>query len=400
MRLFLFLLGLVLLIFVPVRAQNSFTFALNLADSRITDFRGPCYVHREPIYHHQELVLFLPGKNYQPNFYADFIVQAGKLGYHAIALKYVDNEPLEIQAACGASADPDCFVNARLEGLTGEDLSSQVNISRINSIEHRLIVALKYLNQTFPGNGWNKFWTGDSTLSWSQFRVIGHEEGAGYAAAIGKEYEVARVVMMGWADWNTNSNSAAAWLATAKATPGSRWYGFAHEQDERVALERQTATWEALGLNTFGAVQNVLSVAHPYSNSHRLVTNATPAQSPGAFNDAVVVSAFTPRTGGEPSFLDAWSYLISGSTKVSVEDGFGALSLKTYPNPATDILQVEGQWRMVPANVKIIGMDGRSWQLPFQTVGPDRITLSVADLPSGVYLLQLDESNPIRFIKS
>lgn len=370
----------------PVFSQNTFTFALNLADPNIQDYKGPCYAHLEDGFKRDELVLLLPGKGYQPTFYDQIMIQAGKLGYHSLALKYVDDAPLDIQTACGSNGSS-CFEDAREEGITGNDVSSAVSISRTNSIEHRLIEAVQYLNDVFPGNGWNKFWTGDSTISWDKIRIIGHDEGAGYAAAIAKRERLARVVLMGWADWDDNASAVPAWLSTPGITDAANWYGFAHVQDEVAAFSRQEATWDSLGMKTFGNVADADGQAFPYNNSHILSTDVMPNLQNNAYNDAVVVSSFVPQNNGEPVFLEVWSYLIDGSTKVSIDDQFGELSVSIYPNPATSVVYIEGEFGQ-ETSATLYNQLGQVVDASI-IVNADLIEIQPSATTAGMYLLKV-----------
>lgn len=374
------------------KTQNTFEFALNLADPNITTYKGPCYVHLEDGPRKNELVLFLPGKGYQATFYSDFVVQAGKQGYHSLALKYADDPGLDIQVPCGSSSDTDCFENARLEGITGEDLSAVVSINRTNSIENRLIKAVQYLNQTFPGNGWDNFWAGDSTILWDKIRIVGHEEGAGYAAAIAKKETLPRVVLMGWNDWDENTDSAPAWISNTSATPAANWYGFSHLQDEAFLFSRQEATWTALGMDAFGATVNVDATAHPYNNSHMLGTDVTPAFQNNAFNDAVIVSSFVPSVNGNPIFADVWSYLIDGRTKVSVETGLNQLGLTSYPNPATSTLTVNGEFSGA-VQLSVFSIIGQQVDLSWSKTDAQTLQLEVDHLVPGNYFLKIHSGN-------
>ncbi len=382
------LLTLLISLSLTTTAQDTYSFALNLADPRITDYKGPCYAHREDGYHRDELVLLLPGKGYQPTFYDQFIIQAGKLGYHGLALKYVDDAALEVQGPCGSSPLSNCFVDARTENITGNDVSPVVAINRINSIEHRLIESLQYLDKVFPGNGWNKFWSGDSTILWEKIRLVGHEEGAGYAATIAKSHSLARVVLMSWADWDNNANAIPGWLGDNSATPAADWYGFAHTQDELMPFSRQQSTWAALGFDTFGAVVNVDAAAHPYSNSHILSTSLVPALGGSAFNDAVIVSSFVPVSNNEPVLLTAWSYLIDGSTKVNLTDEAAFLPLTLIPNPASKAVQISGDFGP-DSQIRVFSMDGKLRQVVSFSASATLLTVDISLLSPGLYVVEL-----------
>lgn len=388
MKKMLFTALMVALLAIPGKTQNTFDFALNLADPNITTYKGPCFAHYEEGFHRDELVLFLPGKGYQPTFYNDFIVQSAKLGYHGLALKYVDDPGLDIQTPCGSSAANNCFEDARMEGITGNDVSPITSITRVNSIEHRLIEAVQYLDEIFPGNGWNKFWSGDSTILWDRIRIVGHEEGAGYAATIAKKEAVARVILLGWTDYDNNTSAVPAWLSGTSATAAENWYGFSHIRDEVFPFSRQEAAWDSLGMASFGATVDVDATGHPYNNAHMLSTDVTPALQNSAFNDAVIVSSFVPVSNGSPVFLDVWSYLIDGSTSVSIGDEVNRLMLSSYPNPTTDNLTVNGEFSG-EVQLSVFSIIGQKLEVSWTKSDAQTLQLEVGQLVPGNYFLTI-----------
>jgi len=63
-----------------------------------------------------------------------------------------------------------------------------------------------------------------------------------------------------------------AWILPAAAvTPASRVYGFSNTLDPIVPIQHITKTWQALGLDAFGAPVNV-DATQTYNGTHELTT--------------------------------------------------------------------------------------------------------------------------------
>jgi len=87
--------------------------------------------------------------------------------------------------------------------------------------------------------------------------------------------------------------------------------------------------------------------------------------------------------------------VVIGSGLLSVNETPEELQLSVYPNPATDILTISGEKTV--ENFKIMNLTG---QVVLQ--GTNSNSIDVSTLESGVYVIQLDDSNrrkTMRFIK-
>ncbi|MBK1989429.1 hypothetical protein A0J48_018130 [Sphaerospermopsis aphanizomenoides BCCUSP55] len=286
--------------------STGFEVAPQLTDPAISDWLDPHYiVVDQSAKLRNRLFVFFPG-SYGKASRQQLITQAAaKQGYHAINLNYPNS--WTVGNLCRKNPDPDCSGKVRKEIINGKDYSPLVDISAANSITNRLVKLLKYLNQKYPQQRWGQYLNGD-TIKWDLVVVSGHSQGGGHAAMVGKEHQVARVVMLGApSDYSAVSRQPASWLATPGQTPPERYYGFTHINDE--GYERIQKAWKLLGMVNYGPVVNVDGQHPPYNNSHLLITAFTPSRQ-GKYHGSVATDGTTPkRVDGTPIFQEVWQYL-------------------------------------------------------------------------------------------
>jgi hypothetical protein len=259
------------------------------------------------------LFVMLPGTGGIPRFYREVVRTGASRGYHAVGLTYPNDTA--VGDLCAPNPDPDCAGKARREILTGTDLSPVVSVNRDGSIIGRLEDLIRYLDRTFPSEGWGRL-LASGQLDWSRITVAGHSQGAGHAAYLGKLFSLDRLVMFsGPADVGLTPTTPATWLSLPNVTPASRQFGFTHTGDELVPLALVSQNWTLLGLSEFGPNTTVDGASPPYGLSRRLVTSAAP--SPGAAtitpqprHSSPVVDAVTPLDAqGAPLYRPVWIYL-------------------------------------------------------------------------------------------
>lgn len=301
-------------------------------DREITTNLEPHYVVLNPsVPARNQLFLFLPGTGGRPQNCQQIVNTAADLGFHAIGLRYPNDQPVNGPTLCGgANTDLDCYAKVRLEIKDGIDRTPLLSITRANSIENRLIKLLLYLHSRFPNEGWGQYLQEDGTIKWSSIIVSGHSQGGGHAGIIGRYHPVARVVMFApGTDYNARLGRPANWIAvpssTPNATPPERFYGFSHQRDETVDFRiLATLIWPAFGMDQFGPVVNVDTTAPPYQNSHMLTSNLdTPTQN---YHGCVVVDRNLVRLpDGTPVYKPVWEYLL-GATPQRARATTNALS--------------------------------------------------------------------------
>lgn len=246
------------------------------------------------------LLVFFPGSGGRPDQYSLLTSHAASRGYHVINLVYVNDESVNLLCLGGT---PTCQKEVRLEILTGEDRSTLVAVNRANSIEHRLITLLQYLDATFPDESWGSY-LNSGVLRWDLMAFAGHSQGGGHAALIGKLHLVQRAILF-------SSTEPAQWTTEPLATPSDRHYGFVHQDDD--SYLGMSRSWENLQLP--GVLTSVDGVVAPYGGSHRLFT-AVPtcrgSNSSAAFHQCPCTDEFTPleADGSTPVFRQVWDDIL------------------------------------------------------------------------------------------
>ncbi len=154
------------------------------------------------------VLVSLGGTNSKPTDLEDFDRTAVELGYRVLALDYPNSV---ISTACRDSKQPDAFDHFREEIVEGKPTSDLVAVDRANSIEGRLEAALTQLQ-----------WTQD----WSKIVVVGHSQGSGHAAYLGKLHPLRGVIMLAGPQ-----DDGAGWLSRPGQTDPLNYVGFLHEKD-------------------------------------------------------------------------------------------------------------------------------------------------------------------------
>lgn len=260
------------------------------------------------------LHVFLPGTGGIPLAYVHLLRASATQGFHTVGLTYVNTNA--VNSFCSITNDLACHQNVRLETIDGQDRSPLLTVNRVNSIEHRLIKLLSWLNTNnlvpiTRTQGWGQYLQG-TNIVWSNIIIAGHSQGAGHAAIIAKTRKVARCDMYAWGEFiYTNvAGRPADWLAWTSATPVEAYFGFVHANDDQTTSNIVTACWTTLGLDPFGPIVAVESNTAPYGMSHRLMTWTAP-RAGGNAHDAVAVDSSTPLAGTNAVFRPVWEYMVA-----------------------------------------------------------------------------------------
>lgn len=288
-------------------------------DPQIDTFLSQHYVSRNPgVTQRDQLMVFLPGTNGAPIAYRAFTNLAADMGFHAIALTYVNGEG--VNEMCGPTLDLDCYGNVRLEILDGTDRSTLVSVNRPNSIENRLIKLLIHMQQINPAANWAQYLDAGTGIRWDRIVIAGHSQGGGHAGIIGKTRRVARVLMFAAMDFNGARNSVANWMLLSSTTPNAAYFGFSHQQDEEVNYTiLTTRAWTAYGMDVFGAPVSVDTALPPYGDTHSLSTNVAEIPAGSNYHGAIVVDTrFPVDQNGVCIYEPAWRYLLNTSAPLSL----------------------------------------------------------------------------------
>ncbi len=257
-----------------------------------------------------KLFVFLPGTTGFPSVYQLIVKKAAALGYHSIGLMYPNNS--DIYTAAGSSNNLTDFGTCRQEIFDGVDHASGVSVDGNNCIQSRLIKLLQYLQQQHPTQNWGQFLSGND-VDWTKVVVAGHSQGGGHAFYISKIKSVERAISFASIDWNSNLNQSAAWINMTGATPVSKLYSINGLRDQIFAYANVQTQLADLGLQ--GPAASIDGNNPPYSNSHTLTTNATPALAEPFTNhhNLTCLDAYVPKDAlgnTAPDFDKAWGYLL------------------------------------------------------------------------------------------
>ncbi len=138
------------------------------------------------------------------------------------------------------------------------------NFIQAYSVKNRLLKFLQWLNNNYPQEGWNTFYTSSGALNWHLMLWAGHSQGGGLTQTVSVDYPIARAIQISQGFIETVPQAT---------TPPSRIYTFYHQFDQTVRHMPQVNT--ALQLNQFGPlvlVNDVTSFSQ-FGTSHMLVTN-------------------------------------------------------------------------------------------------------------------------------
>ncbi len=184
-----------------------------------------------------QLAVFLPGTGGRPmNVMSLLRVIAGQ-GYRVIGLEYND-EPAVVQV-CPRDPDLACSGDFREERIFGGKDGAAVQNPPQETIVHRLVALLRYLDRQYPADNWKHYLAGDEP-DWSKIVMSGLSQGAGMSAYIAKRRAVARVVLFSspW-DFSGRERQLAPWLAWPSATPPERWFAEYHRREKTADLVAQ-----------------------------------------------------------------------------------------------------------------------------------------------------------------
>ncbi|MEO1496296.1 MAG: hypothetical protein AAFV43_04020 [Planctomycetota bacterium] len=293
------------------------------------------------------LFLWLPGSGGAPTQYQALTSTAARLGYDAMGLVYDSWPPVYVFTT--NSPDPELPEALRRERIFGEDLvPDPVSVDPDNSIVNRVEKLLEHQAAAYPDERWGNYLLSEGGVDWSRVVVAGHSQGAGHTAYLSKEFLLSGAVMIAGPGDFVQDFGVAPWLLEPGATPAERLFALTHVQDPTAA--GFFANQRLLGLDDFGALQNVDGLAAGQITSHMLTSTLDPGNT--NYHSTVAVDDVLPLgSNGEPLYLPAWTSmfrraaigeplagdydrngLVDGADYTVWRDAFGA----TGPNYAGD----------------------------------------------------------------
>jgi len=265
----------VLLAAVGARAGEPVAVLPSATDARITAFDAPHLVWLPEGRARNQLLVFLPGTGGTPEkaLFHPFAATAARLGYHVVALMYPDN--LAAQKKCAQSSDPDAYLKFRNAILRGGVLGPHRVIQPQDSIESRLAKLLVYLDAHQPQRGWGQYLLPGGRVRWRRVAVAGQSQGGGHSYMLGKNHEVARVIMFGSPkDYSFRFDAPARGFDGSTRTPLKRFFAYNHVRDNGNGCthDQQAKILRQIGLPRLG-VADADAQPPPFGHARVIYTN-------------------------------------------------------------------------------------------------------------------------------
>jgi len=332
------------------------------------------------------LFLFLGGTESSPNSYSNFSNAIANCGFDVINLSY----PNDLAAASlGNDSDSLVFNKYREEICFGSQVSNDVDVNALNSINTRLLKLLLYLTTNNPGHNWDDYLLDSETVDWSKVIISGHSQGSGHACYIGKSKLVERILMFsGPNDYSDFYSNSAAWIREEGVTVTERHFAYLSILDEVVDFEKQLTNLEGLEMYPAYDTTYVDPINSPYDNSHCLYTMQAPGFALLHHNSPIKLSTIN---------ISVWEYMlktpiISNTTSVFIKNG-----ILVFPNPTSSFLRVYSDDGINSAYYKVINTNG---QLVLKGVidSTEEFVVDISALSKGYYFLKID-SQVLKIIK-
>ncbi|MEC7983592.1 MAG: hypothetical protein VX278_00430, partial [Myxococcota bacterium] len=122
--------------------------------------------------------------------------EAMAAGFITLQIAYHNRYAVNSDRECIGSSDVDnCAGLVRYEKITGEDVSSVVDVPLADSIIQRIRTLVSYCNE--EGFEFPVRMTADGVIQWTTLRLGGHSQGAGHALYITKYWDAAHACLLG-----------------------------------------------------------------------------------------------------------------------------------------------------------------------------------------------------------
>jgi hypothetical protein len=244
-------------------------------DPRIAEFNSPHLAWLPEGTARNQLLLCLPGTGATPQkgFSLAFAATAARLGYHVVVLMYPDN--IAAQEFCSRSDDPDAYLKFRNAIIRGGVIGPRRTIARHDSIESRLEKLVIYLNAHQQDRGWGQYLQSRGGIRWPMVAAAGHSQGGGHSYMLGKNHEVARVLMFGSPkDYSFRFGAPAKGFDSKTTTPLKRFFAYNHVRDNGNGCthEQQIKVLRAIGLPALG-IADVDNPRPDYGHARVLYTD-------------------------------------------------------------------------------------------------------------------------------
>lgn len=180
---------------------------------------------------------------------------AAARGFHLISLVHENQQVLGV--ACRNAA---CYGATRKTVILGRYQQGAITglrmIEEHQGVVARLEAALKTLAASRPGAGWDAFLSNPSAaepsqrIDWSRVIAVGHSQGGGHAAYLGKLFPLRRVVQLSSTCDLDPNDLPAPWTAASEpwaTSPATSFVGFAAMSGDSIC-PGHVAVWTNMGM--------------------------------------------------------------------------------------------------------------------------------------------------------
>lgn len=332
-----------------------------------------------------KLLVFLTGSFGSPLGYRFFMEEASKLGYHVIGVQYVNTKA--VNSVCATSTDEKCSENVRREIIYGEDLHPDVDVNEANGLYNRTLKLIQYLHLQFPSENWGQYLVNGDIL-WENTAWAGHSQGGGHSAFVGTIENVDRVIMMGSLDALPALAKLAPWQNPNGATSTSKYFGFAHINDEQASYAAQQKAWEAFEMTNADEPLDIDGLFTIPSGKRCFKSAATPNTDPNAFHGATTVSPNVPIDAqGNLLYTTIWRHMLQTPTSTTGLNNI-SYNINIYPNPS------EGKFYIQGTNISHVSVMNANGQLIYSNNEVEAIHLiNLTGMASGLYAIKVTYTN-------
>ncbi len=188
--------------------------------------KGEHLAYETPLARNGKLLVTVGGTGSKPLNFRALQQFATTMGYDIVALDY----PNEVSTVkCRLSQDLNCFDHFHQEIVQGKEVSDLCTVDVNNSLEQRLQDVLKYLTTTNTSGRWREYYF-QGQIQWSKLVLVGHSQGSGHVAFLGKLHKVDRVILIAGPQ-DSFDPLPAPWLLQAGATTKDRYFALLHKDD-------------------------------------------------------------------------------------------------------------------------------------------------------------------------
>ncbi len=240
----------------------------NAVNPKAKKINGEHLAYETPLARNGKLLVTVGGTGSKPLNFRALQQFAATLGYDVVALDY-PNAVTTVK--CRLSQDLNCFDHFHQEIVQGKDVSDLCTVDVNDSLQQRLQDVLKHLSSDEGLNNSAKRWReyySQGQIQWTKLVLVGHSQGSGHVAFLGKLHKVDRVFLIAGPQ-DSFDQLPAPWLLQVGATAKDRYFALLHKDDFYKA---------SLQLSAFAALIGSVDLIQDPLQSQQVIVSDKPAK--------------------------------------------------------------------------------------------------------------------------